>query len=257
VRFGRVLLRLHLVLALLFLITPILIVVPLSFSNASYLRFPPPGWSLRWYLNYLDRPEWLDATWLSVWVGCCVSVLSVVLGTLAAFGLTRGRFLGRALIAGLVMSPLAVPVIVLAIGVYFTYARLGLVGRPVGLILAHTCLAVPFVVATVSASLAGFDRRLELAAMGLGARRVRIFWSITLPIVWPGVFTGAVFAFITSFDELVVALFLSGSDAVTLPRRMWDEIRFEIDPTIAAVSTVLIVVTTGLMLGAELLKARK
>ena len=126
-----------------------------------------------------------------------------------------------------------------------------------GLILSHTCLAVPFVVATVSASLACFDRRLELAAMGLGARRVRVFWSITLPIVWPGVFSGAVFAFITSFDELVVALFLSGSDAVTLPRRMWDEIRFEIDPTIAAVSTVLIVVTTGLLLGAELLKAKR
>jgi len=242
---------------LLFLMTPILIVVPLSFSNASYLRFPPPGWSLRWYHNYLDRPEWLDATWLSIWVGVGTAALSVLLGTLAAFGLTRGRFPGRTLVALLAMSPLAVPIIVLAIGVYFTYSRLGLVGTPLGLILAHTCLAVPFVLATVSASLTGFDRRLEMASMGLGAGRWRTFRSVTLPNVWPGIFTGAVFAFITSFDELVLALFLSGSDAVTMPRRMWDEIRFEIDPTIAAVSTVLIALTSLLLLGAEWLKGRR
>ena len=156
--------------------------------------------------------------------------------------------------AGLVLSPLIVPGIVVAIGIYYAFSRYGLVGSPVGLILAHTCLAVPFVVTSVSASLAGIDPRLEQAALSLGATPRATFFQVTLPLIRPGVLVGALFAFIHSFDELIVALFISGSGAVTLPRRMWDDLRFAIDPTIAAVSTLTIVLTAALMWGAHLLR---
>jgi putative spermidine/putrescine transport system permease protein len=143
----------------------------------------------------------------------------------------------------LILSPLIMPVIIVAIGVYYAFARYGLVGTAAGLILAQTCLAVPFVVTSVGASLSGFDRRLEMAALSLGATPFATFRQVTLPLILPGVLVGALFAFITSFDELVVALFLSGANAVTLPRRMWEDLRYALDPTIAAVSTLTIVVT--------------
>jgi putative spermidine/putrescine transport system permease protein len=156
----------------------------------------------------------------------------------------------------LFLSPLIVPVIIVAIGIYYAFSHYGLIGSPLGLVLAHTCLAVPFVVTSVSASLAGLDRRLEQAAASLGATPLGTFRQVTLPLIRPGVLVGALFAFITSFDELVVALFLSGSGAVTLPRRMWDDLRFAIDPTIAAVSTLTIVLTALLLGGAQLLRRR-
>jgi putative spermidine/putrescine transport system permease protein len=234
---------------LLFLVAPIVVVVWLSLSSASYLRFPPPGLSLRWYQAYFGSADWLASTVLSLLVASAVVVLSTVLGTLAAFGLARLPPRLRIAAAGLILSPLIVPVIVIAIGVYYAYSRYGILGSPVALILAHTCLAVPFVVTSVSASLAGFDRKLERAALSLGASRWGTVRQVTLPIIMPGVLVGALFAFISSFDELVVALFLSSGDVVTLPRRMWDDLRFAIDPTIAAVSTVMIVLTV-LLLGA-------
>jgi putative spermidine/putrescine transport system permease protein len=234
-------------LILLFMALPILIIVILSFSSASYLTFPPPAFGVRWYREYLGGAEWLAATGLSLSVAAAVVVLATLLGTLAALGLARLPPLLRNLAAALILSPLIVPVIVVAIGIYYAYSRYGLVGTPVGLVLAHTCLAVPFVVTSVSASLAGFDRRLEQAALSLGATPWGTFRQVTLPLIRPGVLTGALFAFITSFDELIVALFLSGSGAVTLPRRMWDDLRFAIDPTIAAVSTLTIVLTALLL----------
>jgi len=243
-------------LVFLYLSVPILIVVPLSFSSALYLTFPPPGLSIQWYENFFDRSDWLGSAWLSIWVGATVMVLSTCLGTLAAIGLVRGQFTGKKLINGFILSPLIAPVIIVAIGIYFFYARLGLVGNPLALVLAHTGLAVPFVVINVSATLQGFDDRLECAALSLGATPWRTFWQITLPIIRPGVMAGAVFAFISSFDELIVALFVSGSTAVTLPRKMWQSIRFEIDPTIAAVSTLLIAFTTALLLTSEFLRRR-
>lgn len=243
-------------LVLFYLIFPILVIVPLSFSSALYLSFPPPGFSLQWYENFFDRTDWLDAAGLSIWVGGTVMVLATLLGTPAALGLVRGRFWGRKLINAFILSPLIAPVIIVAIGVYFFYARIGVVGNPFALVLAHTSLAVPFVVINVSATLQGFDERLEYAAMNLGATPWRTFWQVTLPVIRPGVLAGAVFAFISSFDELIVALFVSGSTAVTLPRKMWQSIRFEIDPTIAAVSTLLIAFTGALFLTAELLRRR-
>lgn len=244
------------VLVLIFLALPIFVVIPLSFSSGEYLTFPPPGLSLRWYGRFLADPTWTGATLLSVWVGLTVTAFAVLLGTPAAFALVRGRIRGSRFINTVILTPVIVPGIIVAIGVYFFYARLGLIGSPLGLILAHTCLAVPFVVINVSATLYGFDQRLEHAAMSLGASPWATFRQITLPLVGPGIFAGAVFAFITSFDELLVALFVSGNTAVTLPRLMWDQIRFNIEPTIAAVSTLLIAFTTLLMLSAEMLRRR-
>jgi putative spermidine/putrescine transport system permease protein len=241
---------------LLFLALPIVIVALLSFSSASYLTFPPPAFGIRWYEAYLGSREWLASTWLSLGVAGCVVVLATTLGTLAALGLTRLSGPTRAAVAALIVSPLIVPGIIAAIGIYYAFSRYRLVGTPIGLVLAHTCLAVPFVVTSVSASLAGLDRRLEQASLGLGATPWGTFRQVTLPLISPGVLVGALFAFITSFDELIVALFLSGSGAVTLPRRMWDDLRFEIDPTIAAVSTLTILLTAALLGGAHLMRRR-
>lgn len=239
---------------LFYLVLPIFVVVPLSFSSGLYLSFPPPGFSLKWYARFFADPAWTSAAWLSIWVGIVVMLLAVLLGTPAAFALVRGKVPGARAINGFILTPVIVPGIVVAIGVYFFYARIGLVGTPIGLILAHTCLAVPFVVINVSATLYGFDERLEHAAMSLGATPWTTFRTVTLPLIRPGLLAGAVFAFITSFDELLVALFVSGTSAVTLPRRMWDQIQFNIEPTIAAVSTLLIALTTLLLFSAELLR---
>ncbi len=244
------------ILVLLFLVLPIVVVIPLSLSSARYLSFPPPGLSLQWYRAFFTSGAWTGAAWLSIWIAVSVTLLSVLLGTPAAIGLLRGRFPGRRLANALILSPLIAPGIIVAIGMYFIYARYGLVGHPVALIVGHTCLAVPFVVINVTSALQGVDRRLEQAALSLGAAPWAAFRQITLPLIGPGIFAGAVFAFVTSFDELLIALFLSGVTAVTLPRRMFDQIRFDIDPTIAAVSTILILATTGLMLSAELLRRR-
>jgi len=239
-----------------YLLFPILIVIPLSFSSGRYLAFPPPGFSLQWYGNFFSRAAWTDAAWLSIWVGCSVTALSTLLGTPAAIGLVRGRFIGKSVANALILSPVVAPGIVVAIGLYFAYAKYGLVGSPFALVLGHTALAVPFVVINVSSALYGVDRRLEYAALNLGATPWATFWQVTLPLVRPGIFAGAVFAFITSFDELLVALFLSGSTAVTLPRRMWEQVRFDIDPTLASASTLLVTATTCLMISAELFRRR-
>ena len=243
-------------LILLFLALPILVVVVVSFSSEPYLTFPPPAFGLRWYEAYFTNADWLRPTWLSLWVAAATVVLSTSLGTVAALGIARLPRSLRLLVAGLVLSPLIVPGIVVAIGIYYAFSRYGLVGSPVGLIVAHTCLAVPFVVTSVSASLAGIDPRLEQAALSLGATPRGTFFQVTLPLIRPGVLVGALFAFITSFDELIVALFISGSGAVTLPRRMWDDLRYQIDPTLAAISTLTIVLTVALMAAAHRLRKR-
>lgn len=233
---------------LLLMIAPIVIVALLSFSSASYLSFPPPALGLRWYRTYFASRDWIAATVTSLEVAGAVVILSTVLGTAATLGLARLPPIARTIASGLILSPLIMPVIVVAIGVYYAFARYGLVGTPLGLILAHTCLAVPFVVTSVGSSLAGYDRRLTMAALSLGASPVAAFRQVTLPLIRPGIVVGALFAFLTSFDELVVSLFLSGTGAVTLPRRMWEDLRYALDPTIAAVSTLTILVTVLPML---------
>ena len=255
-RMGRVGATAVVVMVLAFLAAPILIVAIVSFSSANYLTFPPPALSLRWYRVYFGSSEWLVPTALSLAIAGAVVVLATVLGTLAALGVARLPRALRAPVAGLVLSPLVVPGIVVAIGIYYAYSRYGLVGSPVGIVLGHTCLAVPFVVTSVSANLVGLDRRLEQAALGLGATPLGAFRQITLPLIRPGILVGALFAFISSFDELLVALFLSGTGAITLPRRIWDDLRFAIDPTIAAVSTLTIALTLMILAAVYLTRRR-
>ncbi len=244
------------VLVLVFLMAPLLIVVPVSFSDSTLLRFPPRGFSLRWYEAYLGDPAWLMATEVSLKVGVIVATLSVVLGTLTALGITRGRFPGRALVQAFVLSPLIVPVIILGVGLYYFFSFLKLNGTVAGLVIGHTVLTYPYATVVITASLEKFDVNLERVAMGLGANRLRTFWRVTLPGIRPGIVVATLFCFLISFDEVVIAIFVSGPETTTLPRKMWDGIRFELNPTIAAVSTLLIVFSWIIMLGGELLRRR-
>lgn len=246
VRPGRLLLAGFAGLVYLFLQLPLLIVFPISFSSAQYLQFPPPGWSLQWYERYLNSPNWLTPTWLSLKVALATMALSLLLGVPLAFGLTRARFWGRDAIEKLSMAPIIVPTIVLSIALYGLFAKLKLIGAWYGIAIAHTLLALPFVVALVVAGLRDFDVNQELAALGLGASRWRAVWHVTLPQIRPSLVSAAFLAFISSFDELVVAMFLGGAN-MTLPKKMFDNIRMEIDPTIAAISALQIVLVSALL----------
>jgi putative spermidine/putrescine transport system permease protein len=228
----------------LLLLLPTLIVIPMSFSAAEMLVFPPPGFSLRWYANYLASPEWRGATLNSIVVALGAAVLATILGTLAALALARHRVPGAGLVRTLFLLPIIVPSIVTAVAIYRVFSQVGLASTIPGLILAHALLGLPFVVINVSAVLQKMDWRIEQAARSLGAGPRRAFITVTLPMIAPGILAGALFALLTSFDEVVVALFLSGIGAVTLPVQMWSGIRFEINPTVAAVSVLLVLVST-------------
>ena len=243
-------------LVFLYLIMPIFIVIPMSFSSSMFLKFPPPGFSLQWYKNYLTSRDWMEATWVSVRVASATTLIATFLGTLLAFALVRGRFRGKNLIYSFAVSPMIVPLIIVAIAVYFFYSKIRLVGTLSGMVAAHTLLATPFVLVIVTSTLKGFDETLERASLSLGANPLKTFLLVTLPIIKPGVISGAFFAFITSFDELVVAIFVAGTHAVTLPKRMWDGIRLEIDPTISAVSSIFIGLSVLLMIAIELIRRR-
>ena len=236
---GRILLGTVCALIFAFLILPLVIVFPLSVSSAPYLEFPPPGFSWRWYENYFGDPVWIAATWRSLKIATAAMLLSLLVGTPLAFSLVRGRYPGRVVLERLAAAPMIVPAIILSVAVYGLFAKLKLIGAWYGIALAHTVLALPFVVIVLGAGLKGFDESLEAAALGLGASRWQAVWRVTLPQIRPSLVSAAVLAFITSFDELVVAMFLAGSE-MTLPKKMFDNIRMEIDPTIAAVSVLQI-----------------
>ncbi|MFO7399289.1 MAG: ABC transporter permease [Actinomycetales bacterium] len=227
----------------LVLVLPVLIVALMSFSDSPYLTFPPKGWSLRWFENFFQDPDWLASAAASLRVACLVTVLSVVLGTTAALGLVRGRLPLKPVISGLVIAPLIVPYVIVGLAAYAVALEVGVTETTVGFVLVHTALAVPYVVVNVAAALASFDHRLEQAAMSLGASPVVAFLRVTLPIIAPSVAAGALFSFITSWDEVVVSIFLSGPDITTLPVRMWSGVRVRIDPTVAAVSAMLLTLT--------------
>jgi putative spermidine/putrescine transport system permease protein len=230
-----------------FLMLPLVIVFPLSVSSAAYLQFPPPGFSLRWFESYLGSPSWMRATALSIEVGCITSAFAVLLGVPLAFYLTRARWrVASIVIDKLSISPLIIPSIVTAIVVYRLFASYRMIGTMPSLVLGHTVLALPFVVVVVSAALRTFDTTQEEAAMGLGAGRLRAVFYITLPQLRPSILSGAFFAFMASFDDLILALYLSGSN-MTLPRKTFENILFAVDPTIAAVSVlqILFVVALG------------
>jgi len=257
VRLGRAALWVFCGLVGCWLVAPALIVAPLSLTNQASLVFPPRGWSVRWYANFFTDSTWIGAFWTSVQVALLVTVVATAVGTAAAVGLTRTR--GRALLVanGLILSPMIVPGIVFAIGSYATFLSLHLVGTLGGFVMAHTVLALPFVVLPVAARLRGFDRRLELASASLGAGRWATFQQVTLPLVAPGVLAGALFAFVTSFDEVVVSLFIQSPYLQTLPVKMYASVSRDTDPTIAAAASMIIVLTTALVLVATYLTARR
>ena len=251
-------------LVLLFLIAPVVIVVPLSFNaepfftvTSGMLHLDPAAYSQRWYRNMLDNPQWTQALQNSVFIAFMAVIPATVLGTAAALGLHHPRLPYRTQITAVLISPLIVPIIITATGLYLLYQNVGLTQTFTGIILAHILLGAPFVVLVVSSTLAGYDSTLNRAAASLGAHPLRTFWQVTLPLILPGVLSGAILAFITSFDEIVVVLFLSDSEQRTIPRQMWTGIRDEISPTILAVASLLIGVSICVMAALECLRVRR
>ena len=247
----------------LFLIMPILVIVPLSFNaepyftfNEEMLRLNPDAYSLRWYHDIFGNPQWIHSIQNSFIVAVFSTLLATILGTLAALGLSRSHMPARTAIMGILISPMIVPLIITAAGMYFFYSNIGLAQTYIGLILAHTALGTPFVVITVTATLVGFDHSLTRASASLGANQTRTFFKVIVPLIMPGVISGALFAFITSFDEVVVVLFLAGFEQRTIPRQMWAGIREQISPTILAVATLLITFSIALMSVLEGLRRR-
>lgn len=243
-------------LILLFLLLPLFIVIPISFSSASFLQFPPTEFSLKWYRNFFGSDIWMTALLNSVKIALMSSLLATALGVTAALALTRYKFKGKNLIFSFLISPMIIPVIIIAIGAFYQFSRLRLIGNLYTIVLAHAVISVPIVLITISAALQVFDRSLEYAALSLGASPFTTFFKITFPIIRPGVISGALFAFITSFDEVVISFFLSTYRSITLPRHMWSALREQIDPTIAASSSLLILTAVFLLVCVAILAKR-
>ncbi len=239
-------------LAMVLLVAPTLIVVPMSFSDSQYLQFPPEAWSTRWYDEYFGSPEWMSATATSLTAAFLTMLLATPIGVMAAYGLhTSGLAISR-LVFVLLITPIMVPLILIAIGAFYLYVKLQIVYSLLGLVLAHSLLALPLVVIVTASALKSYDMNQEMAARSLGASRVRAFLTVTLPQIRFSVTTAALLAFLTSFDEVVIAMFISGGDNSTLTRNMFNALRDQIDPTIAAISTIMIVVTSTLMALAQI-----
>ena len=266
-----------------FLITPILVVIPLSFNAQPYFTFTremltldPYGYSLRWYDNLLtfgmrdpdaardgnwwadawENSDWIKAAKNSVIIGFFSTILATALGTLAALGLSRPEMPYRKAIMAILISPMIVPLIITATGLFFFYSATGLANSYLGVVLAHATLGIPFVIITVTATLIGFDRSLLRASANLGANATRTFFKVQLPLITPGVVSGALFAFVTSFDEVVVVLFIGSHEQQTIPRQMWNGIREQISPSILAVATLLVLISIALLTTVELLRRR-
>jgi len=237
-----------------FLMLPLLVVFPISLSSAPYMQFPPPGLSWQWYERYLDDPQWIDATWRSLYIGGATAVFALMLGVPLAFALVRGKFPGRQLLRGLFLTPMVLPVIVFAVALYALFLRVGLNGTLAGFVLAHTILAFPFAVITISNSLAAFDTAVENAAVLCGATPLEAKIRITLPAIRLGLLSAALFSFLISWDEVVVAIFMASPSLQTLPVRIWGALRQDLSPVIAAVSTLLIGLTLVLMICASLIR---
>jgi putative spermidine/putrescine transport system permease protein len=237
------------------LVLPIAIIAPVSFSTSQFMRFPPTKLGLRWYEAYLGSAVWIDATLRSLRIATGASLIATLLGSSAAIALERGRLRGRTTLSALFSAPAIVPHVIVALGVFIMTVRVGLNDTEVGLVLAHAVFGLPFVVLIVASSLRQIDPTLERAARVLGAGPWRAFLTGTLPPLLPAVVASVIFAFFISFDELIVALFVMG-EKQTLPVRIWSDLRFELNPTIAAISTLMVVLTTVAMVLAEMLRRR-
>lgn len=262
-RAGRVLVAAYAWAVLFFLILPILVIVPLSFNAEPFfsftpgmLRLEPEAWSLRWYERIFTTGNWLLAIKNSFMIGLAATVIATTLGTMAAVGLVSDAMPQRRLITAILLSPMIVPLIIVAAGMFFFYTRFNLVATHTGLIVAHAALGVPFVILTVTATLAGFDQSLYRAGLSLGASPFKVFRDVVIPIIRPGVASGALFAFVTSFDEVVLVLFLAGPEQRTIPREMFAGLREQINPTILAVATLLILLSLALLFTLEMLRRR-
>jgi putative spermidine/putrescine transport system permease protein len=250
-------------LILFFLIAPIVVLIPLSFNAEPYFTFTqgmltlkPAAFSIRWYQDIINNPQWIHSIKNSILIGFFATIFATLFGTLAAWGLSRPQTPFRVPLMSLLISPMIVPLIITAAGMFFFYSKVGLAQTYPGLIMAHTVLGIPFVVITVTATLMGFDHDLIRASASLGANPVTTFRKVVMPLILPGVISGALFALVTSFDEIVVVLFLSGFEQRTIPRQMWVGIREQISPTILAVATILISVAVVLLTTVELLRRR-
>lgn len=240
-----------------FLIVPIFIVVPMSFSTSISFQFPPPGYSIGYYQEFFGSPAWLEPTRNSFIIAILTMIATLAIVIPAAFGYVRHRFTGKGLVNLLLMSPLIVPNVVAALAYYGFLGQFRLTGTIPGVVVAHTVLAVPITFLVISATLKGFDRNLERAAMNAGAGPLRTFIHVTLPVLRPGIMVGALFAFLQSFNEPVVAIFIAGRDAATLPKKMFESIRLEADPVIAVVSTLLIsAIVVGVLVSVTLRRKR-
>lgn len=250
-------------LVLFFLIMPILVIIPLSFNVEPFFTFTkgmlaldPDAYSIKWYESIINDDKWILAIQNSFIIGIFATILATFLGVLAAVGLSSPVMPFKRLITAILLSPIIVPLIIVAAGMFFFYTRFGLVGSYLGVIIAHAALGIPFVIITVTATLTGFDTSLFRAGLSLGASPVKAFWDIVVPLIRPGVISGALFAFVTSFDEIVLVLFLAGPEQRTIPRQMFSGLREQINPTILAVATLLIVVSISLLLTIEILRRR-
>lgn len=246
-----------------FLIAPIVVIIPLSFNAQDFftftpemLAFDPAGYSLKHYEDFFTSSDWQSSLYNSLRIAPAATILSVGFGTLAAIGLSQDHVPFRRAIMAVLISPMIVPLIISAAGMYFFYSRVGLQGTYVGVVLAHAALGIPFVIITVTATLVGFDRSLTRAAANMGAGPVTTFFRVQMPLILPGVISGGLFAFITSFDEVVVVLFVGSSGQKTLPWQMFTGLREQISPTILAVATLLVAISIMLLTAVELLRRR-
>jgi putative spermidine/putrescine transport system permease protein len=239
------------ILIIAWLVLPTLVIIPMSFNSASSFNFPPKGFSLRWYENFFTNATWLRALGASLQVAVLTMIVASVVGIMAAIGLSKVRFRGKALLENYFLTPLIVPGIVIAVGLYSLFLRFNLLGTLPGFVLAHTVVALPLVIINVMASLQGVDPRLEQASASLGAGRLQTFFSITLPLIMPGVTAGALFAFVTSFDEIILSLFIQSPQLQTLPVKIYNSVTQTNDPTVAAVAVIAMFTSVIVMLAAQ------
>lgn len=260
---GHYGLRVTAFLVLVFLMLPIIVIMPLSFNAEPFFTFTegmlsldPEAYSMRWYQAIVDDQKWLIAIRNSFVVGIAAALIATILGTMAAVGLASPWMPYKRVITALLLSPMIIPLIIIAAGMFFFYTQFNLVGTFTGLIIAHAALGVPFVIITVTATLSGFDRSLYVAGLSLGASPIKVFWDVVIPLIRPGVISGGLFAFVTSFDEVVLVLFLAGPEQRTIPRQMFSGLREQINPTILAVATLLVVLSAAMLFTLEALRRR-
>ena len=252
------------ILVLFLLIVPSLIVIPMSFSDSQYLEFPPKNWSLRWYENYFSSGQvgmgfndWIGATWTSIKVAVLTILVATPIGTMAAYGLINSGNRVRGILFPVMISPMMIPVILVAIGLFYFYVQFKMVNSILGLVLGHSLVAMPLVLIIVLAALKNYDMNQEKVARSLGASRIRAFFEITLPQIKFSIISASLISFLTSFDEVIISLFVAGGDNSTITRAMFLALRDQIDPTIAAISTILIIISTSLLILVQLFGTKK